>query len=122
MLRLTVISMKSLVSEISLRDIEKLADRSIGEYFAKHGSIDFYKLGLILAQSGPTGERLTECYPQFKSLLVKRFNEATAGISMSHALEEFSRLNPSMTPSASNKSATPRNPGRHREAKITREC
>jgi hypothetical protein len=95
----TVISMKSLVSEISHRDIQKLVDRSIGEYFAKHGSIDFYKLGLILAQSGPIGERLTECYPQFKSLLVKRFNEATAGISMSHALEELSRLNPSITPS-----------------------
>jgi hypothetical protein len=76
MLRLTVISMKSLVSEISLRDIEKLADRSIGEYFAKHGSMDFYQLGLILAQSGPTGERLTECYPQFKSLLVKRSGDS----------------------------------------------
>lgn len=52
---------------------------------------------MMLSKYGPLGEEVTEQYPQFKSVLTKKFNETTASISIDHALTAFGTKNPNVT-------------------------
>jgi hypothetical protein len=89
---------KELVSEISNQEVQHMAESFIAKYLneLKRSNVDFMHLGMILQgeEFGALGAEITEQYSQFQMVLAKRFNEATAGITIDHALIELKKCNP----------------------------
>eukprot|EP01041_Mallomonas_annulata_P001955 gene1955-3795_t len=86
-----MINIKAFVEDISSTVIQQLAHQRIGRYIETLSidHIDLFALGTSLADLGPLGVLITEEYPQFKAVLTKRFNQATARISIDHTSYEI---------------------------------
>eukprot|EP01041_Mallomonas_annulata_P001680 gene1680-3252_t len=93
-----MVNIKAFVDDMSSYDIQQLAHRRIGLYIETLSleQVDLFKLGTALADLGPLGVLITEEYPQFKSVLIKKFNEVTSVITIDHALQELDIKNPNM--------------------------
>eukprot|EP01041_Mallomonas_annulata_P009370 gene9370-19434_t len=91
-------SVKVFVENISSKDIQQLAHHRIGRYIETLSLIktDLFALGTALSNLGPLGVLITEEYSQFKSVLTKKFNEATAKITIDHALNDLAAKNPNV--------------------------
>eukprot|EP01041_Mallomonas_annulata_P003358 gene3358-6649_t len=93
-----MVNIKAFVDDISSKDIQQLAHHRIGRYIETLSleKMDLFALGTSLANLGPLGVLITEEYSQFKSVLTKKFNEATANITIDHALNELDTKNPNI--------------------------
>jgi hypothetical protein len=91
----TIVSIKSLVSEISNQLIQSVAAEYIDRYLdqLKDLKVDLWSLSVRLTDAGPLGEEVVSKHAQFRRIQVRRFNQAAPPIDIDHALRELKQLN-----------------------------